>query len=261
MIRQVRAVVNRSPSTRQIIRTPLPRSSSAKDLGRLYEAKSSSYDTVLVPPDETWQGGCMQLYRAAFPVAEDILRGVTGAPLPPRVLEDRSCDESGVDGVGYALTQCTDPQNDVGCFVQPTQETLDYIKKNCEVAKGRLVMLHNPQWRDVDDALDTASKGGGILGGFASFLGGKGETLKTLDAMGFELTYCFDGYVCKGGDVWLLKHFDAPWHVFAENDDKTDYIFLGTKQTRPSYQDVDAMLDAKGITVKYARDIGMAPKL
>ena len=162
-------------------RTPLPRSSSAKDLGRLYEAKSSSYDTVLVPPDETWQGGIMQLYRAAKPVAEEILRGVTDSPFPPRCNEDRSCDESGVDGVGYLVTECTDPANDASCFVQPSQESLDFIKDASKVAKDRLVMLHNPQWRDVDDALDSASKTSGFLGGFASFLGGKGATLKALD--------------------------------------------------------------------------------
>mmetsp|Transcript_1889 Transcript_1889/g.3772 ORF Transcript_1889/g.3772 Transcript_1889/m.3772 type:complete len:364 (+) Transcript_1889:12-1103(+) len=261
MIRQVTAVVNRSPSTRQIIRTPLPRSSSSKDLGRLYEAQSSSYDTVLVPSDETWQGGCMQLYRAAVPVSTSVLRGVTRNPLPPKVTESRECDDSGVDGVGYLVTSCVDPNDDASCFVQPTQETFEYIKSAHEVAKDRVVILHNPQWRDVDDALDTASKGKGFFGGVASFLGGKGATLKKLDELGFNLTYCFDGYVCKGGSVWLLKHFDTSWHVFAENDDGDDYIFLGTKDTRPSYQDVDGMMDRKGIAVKYARDIGIAPKL
>ena len=49
--------------------------------------------------------------------------------------------------------------------------------------------------------------------------------------------------------------------MFAENDDGDDYIFVGLKESRPSYQDVDAMLTEKGITVKYARDIGLAEKL
>ena len=39
------------------------------------------------------------------------------------------------------------------------------------------------------------------------------------------------------------------------------YIRIGDMKTRPTYQDVEEMLDAKGISLKYARDIGLAPKL
>lgn len=268
MVKDCRSVVSRALEagiSRQIIRTPLPRSSSAKDLGKLYEASSESYDAILVPPDETWQGGIMQLYRACAPVATEILRGVANAAggLPPRVNEDRSVDESGVDGVGLLMTECSSPLDDATCFVQPTQEVIGSIEQISAQAKDRLIMLMNPQWRDVDDALDTFSKQqNGFFGQFASFLGGKGATLRRLDELEYKVTYCFDGYVCKGGNVWLLKTFDEPWHVFAENDAGDDYIFVGIKEEgRPSYQDVDEMLTEKGITVKYARDIGMAPKL
>ncbi|GMI13986.1 hypothetical protein TrLO_g2090 [Triparma laevis f. longispina] len=264
MVDDVRRVVKRAKEqgiNRQIVRTPLPRSTTAKDLGKLYEAKSSSYDEVLVPCDETWQGGIMQLYRACAPVCEQILRGVTNNALPPRVTEDRSVDESGVDGVGLFVTECTDPKEDATAFCQPTQEAIGSIESITSQAKDRLVMLMNPQWRDVDDALDTFSKDDSFFGKLSSFLGGKGATLQKLDDLGYQVTYCFDGYVCKGGNVWLLKTFDAPWHIYAENDDGDDYIFVGLKDNRPSYQDVDAMLTDKGITVKYARDIGMAPKL
>ena len=48
---------------------------------------------------------------------------------------------------------------------------------------------------------------------------------------------------------------------FAENDAATDYILVGTSEARPTYQDVDTMLSDKGISLKYARDIGLAPKL
>ena len=39
------------------------------------------------------------------------------------------------------------------------------------------------------------------------------------------------------------------------------YIRIGEAKTRPSYQDVEKMLNDKGISLKYARDIGLAPKL
>jgi hypothetical protein len=66
--------------------------------------------------------------------------------------------------------------------------------------------------------------------------------------------------VCKGGNIRLVKRFDSDWAIFAENDSATDYIKVGTSKKRPTYQDCDAMLSAMGISVKYARDIGLAPK-
>jgi hypothetical protein len=123
------------------------------------------------------------------------------------------------------------------------------------------VTLLNPQWRIADDALDSASRSDGVFGNIASFLGGKGGSLKRLDAMGFESTFTLEGYVCRGGNIRLIKRFDSDWAVFAENDAATDYILVGSSTSRPTYQDVDAMLEDKGISLKYARDIGMAPKL
>lgn len=181
--------------------------------------------------------------------------------VPPRLDEDRSVDESGVDGIGLWLTQGASPQDDVSCFVQPTQETIEAIENISNQAGGRLVALLNPQWRLTDDALDAASRSEGLFGNLASFLGGKGDSLRRLDSLGFANTYILEGYVCRGGNIRFIKRFDSDWAVFAENDAATDYIKVGTSKTRPTYQEVDAMLEDKGISLKYARDIGMAPKL
>ena len=64
-----------------------------------------------------------------------------------------------------------------------------------------------------------------------------------------------------GGNVRLIKRFDSDWAVFAENDSGDRYVRVGERTTRPTYQDVEAMLDDKGVGYKYARDLGMAPKL
>lgn len=257
---------------RQIVRILLPRDPSSGDLGLYQEADADvsmkkafglNDDVVLVPPDETWQGGIMQLYRAAIPTCTEILRKIGGESggVPPRIVEDRSIDESGVDGCGILMTQSSSAKDDVSCFVQPTQEIIKPIESISNQAGERLVMLVNPQWRNIDDALDTASKSGGIFGSFASFLGGKGNVLNRLDELGYENTFCIEGYVCKGGNIRLLKRFDSDWIVFAENDSLTDYIEVGSSKNRPTYQEVDKMLDEKGISLKYARDIGLAPKL
>jgi hypothetical protein len=159
------------------------------------------------------------------------------------------------------ITQGASPGDDVSCFVQPTQETVDAIESISDQAGSRLVTLMNPQWRITDDALDTASRSEGVLGSFASFLGGKGGSLRRLEALGFENTYVLEGYVVRGGNCRIVKRFDSDWCIFAENDAATDYIKVGTSESRPTYQDIDAMLEEKGISLKYARDIGLAPKL
>ena len=294
-------------ATRQVVRVLLPRDAASQRLGSLYEAEANTDDRSaasremrLVPADESWQGGIMQLYRAASPTARDILIRLSSSAattgVPPRIVEDRSIDESGVDGVGLLYTQSRSvgddgaaaradgvggfgglfggstslpalSEGDVCVFVQPTQEVADVIENlSTKTAASSsspppLIALLNPQWRNVDDALDSASKSGGVLGAFASFLGGKGSVLRRLETLGYRPTYTLEGYVCKGGNVRLIKRFDSDWIVFAENDDGDRFARVGSMRDRPTYQDVERMLNDKGVGYKYARDLGMSPKL
>mmetsp|Transcript_4653 Transcript_4653/g.8331 ORF Transcript_4653/g.8331 Transcript_4653/m.8331 type:complete len:377 (-) Transcript_4653:186-1316(-) len=289
--------------TRQIVRILLPRDANADRLGVQFEADAQTddrqADLKLVPNDESWQGGIMQLYRAASPTTKDILRqlcttsATTG--VPPRIIEDRGIDESGVDGVGLLYTQVgssssddntatnddeeingggfgmfgesvnlpTLTDNDMCVFLQPNQEVAEFVDKlSTQTSPSTpLIALLNPQWRQVDDALDSASKSGGVFGAFASFLGGKGSVLRRLDELQYKPTFTLEGYVCKGGNIRLIKRFDSDWVVFAENDSGEQYVKVGSLAERPTYQDVEKMLDDKGVGYKYARDLGMAPKL
>jgi len=296
--------------TRQIVRILLPRDASNDNFGVFQEAEAQTSNsralnaaetTKLVPTDESWQGGIMQLYRAAAPTTKDILRQLSPtmreAGVPPKIVEDRSIDESGVDGLGLLYTQIgknggdevkgedenkggfggfgfgeslklpTLSENDMCVFVQPNQEVIDSIEtlstQSSSTASGGspLIALINPQWRNVDDALDSASKNDNVFGAFASFLGGKGNSLRRLDSLGYQNTYTLEGYVCKGGNIRLLKRFDSDWIVFAENDSVDAWVRVGQQVDRPKYQDVEKMLDDKGVGYKYARDLGLAPKL
>merc|ERR1711862_45437 len=119
----------------------------------------------------------------------------------------------------------------------------------------------NPQWRSVDDALDYVSKKDGFLGNIASFLGGKGNSLRRLDEMDFQIVYIVEGYICKGGNIRLVKRFDSDWVVFAEKDNGLNYVRVGESVTRPTYGECEKMMDDLGISLKYARDMGLAPKL
>ena len=65
--------------TRQIIRVLLPRDPNSGNLGNYIEEGAvtmNTRDMVLVPTDESWQGGIMQLYRAAAPTCREVLRYV-----------------------------------------------------------------------------------------------------------------------------------------------------------------------------------------
>jgi hypothetical protein len=288
--------------SRQIVRILLPRDASSGQLGEYYEAdaqitdRAKAQEMKLVPTDESWQGGIMQLYRSASPSTKDILTQLSPTTattgLPPKIIEDRSIDESGVDGVGLLYTQSrsrnddtptgdtngnngglfgifgesvslpTLSENDMCVFVQPNQEVVDVIEKlSSRTEATTLIALLNPQWRNVDDALDSASKSDGVFGAVASFLGGKGSVLRRLEELNYSPTYTLEGYVCKGGNIRLIKRFDSDWIVFAENDNGDQFVRIGSMKDRPMYQDVEKMLDDKGVGYKYARDLGMAPKL
>jgi len=248
--------------TRQIIRVLLPRDPNSANLGNYIEesdATMNTRDMVLVPTDESWQGGIMQLYRAAAPTCREVLRSFSKgtAGVPPKIVEDRSIDDSGVDGVGLLMTQNRDAADDVCCFIQPMQETVDAIEKISKEAGDRLVVMVNPQWRQVDDALDSASKNGGVFGSLAGFLGGKGGSLRRLDENGFKSVFSIEGYICKGRNVRLVKRFDSDWVIFAENDGETDFLRIGESESRPTYQEVDALMTNAGLL--YSPLLGPAP--
>jgi len=264
MVRQAASAVKdaaRDGQTRQIVRVLVPRDSRSGDFGKYAESDAGIdlENALLVPPDESWQGGIMQLYRAGSPTCSALVRKVTeDNGLPSRVTEDRSVEESGVDGVGLFQTD----DRAVACWLQPTQEIIDDVVDICvKDSDDQVRILMNPQWRQVDDALDTASQGEGFLSGLASFLGGKGGTLKRLSEAGFKPVYNLEGYVCRGSNVRLLQVRDSDWAVFCERDDGESFISVGTSPSRPTYQEVDEMLTKSNIGYKYARDIGMAPKL
>merc|ERR1719399_2223500 len=82
----------------------------------------------LSPPDESWQGGIMQLYAACSPLVRELLRGLSTdvAGVPPSLTEQR-LDTSGVDGESVWMAQSSQPQDDAVGFVQPSAELMGTI--------------------------------------------------------------------------------------------------------------------------------------
>jgi Domain of unknown function (DUF1995) len=250
MVRQVASCSKQASAAgvnKQIVRILLPRDSTSGDFGKYLENN--------VGDDN--QGD------AAAPTATEIVRIIQqnkNQGIPSRIREDRSVDESGVDGVGFITT---DDQS-ISCWVQPTQENVDdFIKTAQRVKDAEIAMILNPQWRQVDDALDSASQNSAnpFLQGLANFLGGKGAVLQRCADVGYTPVYSLEGYVCKGANVRLIQTFQQEWDVYVERDDLESYIPIGTSKTRPTYQSVEEMMTKSDIGYKYARDIGLQPKL
>ena len=144
----------------------------------------------LAPPDESWQGGIMQLYSACSPVVRDLLRRLSSetAGVPPTLREQR-IDASGVDGESVWFAQSSKPEDDGVAFVQPMAESLPKVRSLNADAGARPLLLVNPQWKERDDPLDALSRKGGLLGALGNFMGGKAAMEEELEAMGFIDVY------------------------------------------------------------------------
>ena len=199
----------------------------------------------------------MQLYYSAAPTMSDSLRLLTTAEdggVPPRIEEDRSIDESGVDGVSLLTADLGTDRGTARCFIQPSQETVeDFV--DAAARQPGLVCLLNPQWRVTDDWFDGVSKTDpGFFGQVAGFLGGKGATLRRLGELNFESVYNLEGYICRGWPVRMVKRFDSPYTVYVEEGEGS-YKQVGTQEERPNYQEVEKMLDDGGFGFRYAEGL------
>ena len=120
-------------------------------------------DGNLYPPDESWEGGIMQLYKACTPLVRDLLRRISTevAGVPPALTEQR-LDESGVDGESVWFAQSNAAKDDCVGLVQPSAERLETIRTLSAQSGERLLMLVNPQWKERDDPLDALSRKAGL---------------------------------------------------------------------------------------------------
>lgn len=211
---------------------------------------------TLCPTDESWEGGIMQLYGACSPLVRSILRKASINDLAPTMSEQR-LDDSGVDGTSLWTAQCQKAKDDIYAFVQPSTETIDAVSKVSGSAGPRSVLLVNPQWRETKDGYDMAGEKPGLFGQIGNFLGGTAGARKAVSELGFKDVYLLQEYTVNGDPCRILKSFPNPnWQVYTILDDAAPTL-LGEQEGRPSYQDIAALLEAKGIPAKWARDIGI----
>lgn len=218
---------------------------------------------TLTPPDETWQGGIMQLFLAAEPLARDLLRALappTATGARARVSATR-LDASGVDGEGLLVAECESAKDDLYALVQPSAESLRKIEDICaQAGSTRPVLMINPQYRDSDDTLDYIAKNAGPLGSIGTFLGGKAKFVDRLDVLGFADVFAYEQYVVKGNNCQYFLSYPYAWQIYVDGDDGTS-VRLGESVERPDYNKIAELLDANGVRPKYTRDLGQGKPL
>jgi hypothetical protein len=234
MLQQAVACVSRAKAdgiSRHILRMFLPR-------GEMDD---------LVPPDESWEGGIMQLYAAASPLTRELLATMSTdvAGVPPALSEQR-LDQSGVDGESVWLAQSSKPEDDGMAFVQPSTEQLRQIEAASNTAGARPILLCNPQWKERDDPLDALSRKSGLLGALGNFMGGKAGMEESLINMGFRDIYTLATYRCRGSLIYLQLAYPYGWTAFyRQGVDDEQWKPLIQSEARPTYQQVeDALVEA-----------------
>jgi len=210
----------------------------------------------LCPVDESWEGGIMQLFGVCSPLVRQLLRKVSKNDLSPQLAEQR-LDESGVDGISLWTAQCQKARDDLYAFVQPSTETVEALKQVCNSAGPRSVMIVNPQWRETKDGYDLAGEKPGLFGQIGNFLGGTAGARKEVEELGFKDVYLLQEYTVNGDACRILKSYPNPnWQAYIIQDESEPFL-LGEQPGRPTYQEVAKMLEEKGITAKWARDMGI----
>ena len=207
----------------------------------------------LSPPDESWQGGIMQLYAVASPLVRDLLRRLSTdvAGVPPSLREQR-IDASGVDGESIWMAESAKPEDDGVAFVQPMTESLQTIRKISTDAGKRPMLLVNPQWKERDDPLDALSRKSGFLGALGNALGGKAAMEGELSAMGFIATYTLSEYVCRGSRICLLLSYPYAWSAFYRNAETDGWEpLLSGEEDRPTYQQIEAALIDQDVPFRF----------
>lgn len=195
--------------------------------------------------DEQWPGGAEQMYReAAKPLTYDLMRELRLSKDQIRPLNVSDQDIWDFDGSGLVTGQSTEqgPKGDVQALVFANTDvkyTNDINTIDRTMGKDRLFFLVNPFWRDVE------SWGINILAP-----GAKKKAKEIIFDKGYDETYVFLRFSCRGEDCVAIKAYPYDWQIFAyiENESNrnwpTTLIRLGSTKEEPKSKYVTELLNA-----------------
>lgn len=227
---------------RQTVRLPLSES--------MYAGKEESFvaDRAI-----GWQGGPQETYRFLTPIAESVLRQISLNDDKSSGLTSKIQEQVLLDFDGSALLNSQSPMGalyDSLALVQPNtdnyyMELIEKLENEFSDTPGkakRLFLLINPAWKD-----DPSSWG---------IFQSKKAKAKILDR--YETTFALDQFIVKGNKISLFKSYPYDWAVYwtqlqtsAEKEGGTSGdspVLLGSMSKRPTYLEVEKMLDATAPT-------------
>lgn len=188
-----------------------------------------------------WPGGAQQMYReAAKPLTRELLRSIrvsSDQVLAPVVRDQFIWD---FDGSAIHSAEAQEgPKFDVQALVFPNTD-VKYIKdieKMDQEMGDRLFLLINPFWRNID------SWGINLLAP-----GAKKKAQNIIFDRGYDETYVFLRFSCRGEECVAIKAYPYDWQIFAYFEDQygsETTIRLGSSKEEPRSELVTSLLNGR----------------
>ena len=172
-------------------------------------------------------------------LGREVLRAVTGAS--ERTTTDQVLDAE--DACGLILAHGTTPAEDAACVLFACCDQMDQLANVDAMASGRLLCLLNPQFKRLED--------------FSLWQRGKAKA--AYFDKGYEVTYAFEEFACRGEDVKLVGEYGLGWRAFVLLDDKSTEglpLHEGSLPERPDYKWLEAQINEQHPEPRWARMLG-----
>ncbi|EOD21742.1 hypothetical protein EMIHUDRAFT_101573 [Emiliania huxleyi CCMP1516] len=218
MVRRAAAAVTRASQAgvrRQIVKLVVPDDQRSYKVFGAVPIQGTSAPEDLDP----WPGGLKQQYPIALGLARELLQGVTGAS--ERLITDQGAT----------------PAEDAAVCLFAGCDQLGRLREVDGMAGAdRLLCLLNPQFKRLED--------------FS--LWQRGEARSVVFERGYECSFAFEEFACRGEDVKLageqgVGEHGVGWCAFVFLDDGSEGTILheGALPSRPEYSWLEAQINAR----------------
>jgi len=240
MVRCAAAAVSRAAEDdvlRQVVKLVVPDDERTYKVFGAVEIKGTSAPEDLDP----WPGGLKQQFPIALELGRQLLQRVTGAAAAQ--VSDQVLDAE--DACGLILAQGEKAEDDVACVLFAGCDQIDQLARVDAMADGRLLCLLNPQFRRVED--------------FSLWQRGKART--AFFDRGFETTYAFEEFACRGEDVKMIFEYGLGWRAYVLLDDSSVEgvpLHEGCLPERPDYAWLERQINERHPEPRWSRLLGVA---
>ena len=218
---------------RQLVRVVVPDDERSYKVFGAVEIQGTSAPEDLDP----WPGGLKQQYPIALELGRKMLRSVAGAASFSAV-SDQVLDAE--DACGLILAQGESAKDDAACILFAGSDQIDELARVDAMATGRVLCLLNPQFqREADFSLWQ-----------------RGKAKAAYFDKGYQVSYAFEEFACRGEDVKLVGEYGVGWRAFVSLDDRDPAgvpLHDGCLPERPEYKWLEDAINKQHPTPRWAR--------